>query len=142
MRWPRAGETTGASSSSQIALPRSPVARQLPVHEVAKPSPAQLPVNAKRSPPVIVKIASAAASPSYQLQGGFDASQYTRERVGAGDRPRAVEQVDRHVEQQRVREGEEELGRVVAVRDEELAGEVGEPAELRDRVAERDEPGE
>jgi hypothetical protein len=64
---PGPGSTCGTAwSPSQIAVPCSPTARQVPVHEVWKPSAAQLPVKAKRRPPLIRKTACADAGPSYQ----------------------------------------------------------------------------
>ncbi len=63
--------TRGARSPSQVALPRSPTARQRPVHDVRNPSAAQLPVNANRSSSLIRNTAWAAAGPAYQLHGGL-----------------------------------------------------------------------
>ena len=74
-RSPGAGSTRGMPSPSQTAVPRSPIARQDPVHDVRKPSAAQLPVNVKRRSPLMRKMALAAAGPAYQLQGGLWDSQ-------------------------------------------------------------------
>jgi hypothetical protein len=68
---PSASARGAAPSPSHVALPRSPTARQIPVHEVRNPSPAQLPVNANRSSSLIRKTAWAAAGPLYQLHGGL-----------------------------------------------------------------------
>ena len=106
----RSGSRSGRSSPSQVAIPPSPIARHQPVHDVSSRGAAQLPTNVKRRSPVIAKTAVAAAGPSYQLHGGLYGVAVDRQRVGAGERARGVEQVDGHVEQQRLREREQELG--------------------------------
>ncbi len=62
-----------------------------------------------------------------------------RLRLGAGDEAGGVEQVDRHVEQQRVIHRRHEALRFDAVADVEVAGQAGERAQAGDRVAEREQ---
>jgi hypothetical protein len=49
--------------------------------------------------------------------------------------------VDRHVEEKRLREGEEELRGALAVGDEEVAPQLGQAAQAGDGVPEGDELG-
>ena len=134
-RCPGPGSTRAGPSPSHVAVPSSPTARQAPVHEVSKPSAAQLPSNAKRTPSLISNTACAAAGPGVPAPRRVVGLAVDRQRARAGDRPGAVEQVDGHVEQQRLGEREQELGGD-PVRAVEVARDAAQRPEARDRLAE------
>src|SRR5213595_3882631 len=82
-------EDTGSLSPSQSTVPCSPLSRHDAFHDVSCPGLHQLPVNTKRCPPVISKMALAPASPRYQLHEGLYSSQKT-ETGSASSRKRAM----------------------------------------------------